>query len=290
MNRTITSLCVLAATVVVSTQVASAQMSPMFSVGGEYLQSLDTDFKGDSDNAVSIQTASVDLQYVQPVGRSSSLIFGLSTGRTEYDFDQEMPWEKVNDLGATVIYTHELGGKWSLLGMGLVRSSYSTEADIEDGFTWGALLGAKYQKSETFSYTMGLAYITRLEDSDLLVPIVGFEWQINDRLYLDGMMGLSLKYDITGEGNSVFEFGLDYSMEDFRLQKDVVDATQAAVQPNGFGCVLSYTQRFSDNLSLILKVRGLAEQEFKTMLDGHKVSSFKTDPTLLYGVGINLTF
>ena len=288
MKTTLASLCVLGA--LATTQIASAQMSPVFSIGGEYLQSLDTDFNGDSDNAVNIQTASVDLQYVEPIGRESSLIVGLSTGRTKYDFDQEMPWEKVNDAGVSVIYTHGLGGKWSLLGVGLARSSYSTEADIEDGFTWGAMLGAKYQKSETFSYTMGLAYVTRLEDSDLLLPIVGFEWQINEKLYLDGMMGLSLKYDITGEGNSILEFGMDYSFEDFRLEKDAVDATQAAVQPEGFGCVLSYTQKFCDNLSLVFKVRGVAEQEYKTMLDGHKVSSFKTDPTLFYGVGLNMAF
>ena len=288
MKTTLASLCVLAA--LASTQIASAQTSPVFSIGSEYLRSLDTDFKGDSDNAVSIQTASVDLQYMQPIGRSSSLIIGLSTGRTKYDFDQEMPWEKVNNAGVTMVYTHGLGGKWSLLGMGLVRSAYSTEADIEDGFTWGALIGAKYQKSETLSYTMGLAYVTRLEDSNLVVPIVGFEWQINEKWYLDGMMGLSLKYDLTGEGDSILEFGLDYSYEDFRLEKDVVDATQAAVRPDGFGCVLSYTQRFNDNLSLVLKVRGVAEQEYKTVLDGHKVSSFKTDPTLFYGVGLNLTF
>jgi hypothetical protein len=271
-------------------QSASAQFSPTISLGGEFMKSVEADFKGDSGNSMSIQQATTDLSYFKSIGENSSLILALSASKTEYDFEEKMPWKEVNQTDATFILDHGFGGKWSLMGLGFVRSAYSTEADFEDGFTWGAAIGGKYQKSDTFSYIVGVAYLSRLEDSGLLIPFAGFEWQINERLMLDGMMGLTLNYDLSGDGSSVLGFGLDYSMEDFRLEKDAVDATQRAVRPEGFGCFLSYTQQFGENFSIILKIRGIGEQEYRTMADGHEISSFKTEPTLFYGAGLNITF
>lgn len=288
MKTTLSSLFILA--VFALTQSASAQFAPVVSLGGEFMQSVETDFKGDSGNSLSIQKVRTDLSYIMPIGETTSMIFSLSASKTEYDFEEKMPWEEVNQADATFILNHGLGGKWSFMGLGFASSAYSTEADFEDGFAWGAAVGGKYQKSETFSFVVGLAYLTRLEDSALMIPFVGIEWQITDRLLLEGMMGLNLKYDLRGDGNSVLGFGLDYSMEGFRLEKDAVDASQRAVRPEGFGCFLSYTQRFGENLSIILKIKGIGEQDYKIIEDGHKISSFKTESSLFYGAGLNITF
>jgi len=75
--------------------------------------------------------------------------------------------------------------------------AFADDANITDSFTVGGLAGVRWRATENFSLTLGIAATTRLEDSGLISPVIGFEWNIDDRWTLgtDGS-GLNLSYKV----------------------------------------------------------------------------------------------
>lgn len=279
---------------------ASAQTGSMIGFEGEYFHSQSSDFKGDSNNnALGIDGVMTSLSYTWLYNESSMLNVGFSAGHTKYNFEADNPWrhsgdltddEIVQNLDLMIMHEHGISDKWSLLEIGFVGSRYSSEAKIGDGVAFGLGLGGRYKRSDTFSILLGVMYVSRLEDDALIIPMVGFDWQITERLHLDGMMGLGLSYDLFGDGKSELAVGLDFVLNDFVLEKDPIDGAQAAISPDGFGLHLSYTYSLSEHMSFMVKVSSYGEQEYEMLKDGDKVSSFTTEPTLFYGAGFNMSF
>jgi hypothetical protein len=227
-------------------QSASAQFGPMIGLGGEYSHSSRADFRDGSDNSVEIRQASSSISYIQPFQDGSSLVLGFSAERSDYDFNSPMPWEKVNDVTSFVMMEKATNSSWTLAGLGMVRSAWDSEARFEDGFGWGAGLGGKYHYSESLSFLVGFGYFSQLEGSGLWVPLVGVEWQITDRLNLEGLMGLQLNYDLFGNGAGILSLGFDYSLSDFRLKKDALSGLESAIRPEGTAASISYTHNFGN--------------------------------------------
>ncbi len=59
-----------------------------------------------------------------------------------------------------------------------------SDASLGGGVTWQGFGGVRWQYRDDLAFTFGLLGFTRLEDDALIVPIVGVDWRINDRLRL----------------------------------------------------------------------------------------------------------
>ncbi len=282
----LTKLVAILATGLIST-FANAQT--YFGVGAEYFRSSDVDIKNSSDS-LEVSGGAASITMMQVIGETDAFLAAVSVGKYSYDFDGVERWKDVKEFESFFMYESGISDRWSLLGLGLVRSGYEENASFSDGLMWGAGLGAKYRSSDTLAYSFGVAYISRLEEDGLWIPIVGVEWQINDRLYLESMLSFELVYDVTGDGGSLLSAGLDYNLGDFSLGKNAAAVAESAVHPEGFGFFVGYEQAITDSFSISAVVSAQGEQKFETWSDDQKISSFKTKSGLVYGVGFEFSF
>lgn len=298
-NRIPILLTALAAGGLFTSLASRAHAAPMMGIEVGYEQSTDADLKGTGGESLKISRTSASFHLIQPFAQGHVLTYAVEGARYDYDFSSPQPWKEVDQVSHTIVYEHRLSEQWSVMGLGILRSAWSTnpsapgrndELGFGDGVGWIGGIGAKYRRSESLSYLFGVVYVTRLEDNDLVIPLVGVEWAISDRLTLEAMMDLNLKFDLFGDGSGIINLGLDYALSDFRIPGDATDQTEAAVRPEGVGLSLGYTHQLTEQVALSAKVTGYSDQEFKTYRDGHKVSSFKTDSSVFFGVGLTVNF
>lgn len=272
---------------------AAALPTPTIGIGGEFMQSSNTQFDKSKDG-FTLRKASAEITYTQPYGIASSATIGCSVGRLDYDFDKNainnLSWEKINEFNALMMVSHNINASWNAVGLGFIRSAYDTEARFEDSITWGTGLGFQHNVSDTLSFVYGLAYLTRLERDGLVLPVFGIEWQITDRLKMNGLMGLDLEYDLWGDASGFLNAGFDCELTDFRVKRDPLTGRKSAVEPNVGAFYVSYSHKLTDQASFFVKVSTYGEQKYETYSDDRKISTVESDSFMLYGAGFNLVF
>lgn len=266
---------------------AEVSVTTMTSIG--YDASTRADVKNtDNDMQVGKASAAVSLAVESDAG--SSVILALNSAYYDYDFGKTSPWGSVKEFGALVMTEQPVAERWSAVGLGFIQTAYEDGAEAGDGITWAAGMGARYRSSETLSYIIGVAYLSRMEDDGVVIPVIGIEWQINDRWTLDGIFGLTATYDLSGDKTTLMSFGIDYELGDFRLKDDPATGAERAVRPEGAALFASIHHQFTPNFGVMAKVSGYSEQEFKTYSDGKKLSTMKVEESAFAGVGVVLTF
>ena len=101
---------------------------------------------------------------------------GIAPGRSD-------PWDDLHR--ATVGLQLDWGlGDWSLFARAGASWAGESDASIGDGLTVQGFGGARWQFRDDLAFTFGLLGLSRLEDDPLVVPIVGVDWRISDRLRL----------------------------------------------------------------------------------------------------------
>jgi hypothetical protein len=285
------TLITLFAASMLSTLIAQAQEGMKVTLDINGSASNAAEIKNSSGNEMEIRKGSVNATFVSPVGEKSVLIASIGSSRTDYDFKRpEGLWNDVNSHDASLFVETRLDDRWNLLGLALLSSSYEDDLKFGDGLVWGGGVAARYKSSDTLSYVFGVAYIKGFLGRELVIPLVGVEWMITERLKLDGIMGLELSYDLLGDQSGWLSVGLDYVIEDFQIANDPISGAERSIRPDGFGLYVSYTQYITDNLALSASLSTVGEQEFETRSGGDKVSSFKAESSLLAGLGVQYTF
>jgi len=279
-----------AAVAIIATSFLSASEDTSCFLEGSYHYASASDLGDGSGNTLERRTTTASLGFSRSIGPEGTLSMALDWGQTEFDFGSEKRWDAVDQLAANVRYEQGLGGRWNLLGLARVASSVESGAAFEDGFTWGLALGGRYRASESLSWIVGIAYLDRLEDDALVLPLVGVEWQINDHFRLNSLIGLELSYDVRGDGASVLSFGVDYQLEDFRLEQRSTNAAEAAVRPEGVGLYLAYSQRLYGGLSMLLRANYVGEQEFVTLANSQEVDRFSLEDSVVCSLGLRLAY
>jgi Domain of unknown function (DUF6268) len=82
---------------------------------------------------------------------------------------------------------------WSLLTTAIVRLNYAV-IDQYGELQFGGAAIASYKKSTALTYKMGV-YINRDFFGLFVIPLLGIDWQINDRETLFGVLPASLTYE-----------------------------------------------------------------------------------------------
>ena len=128
-----------------------------------------------------------------PLSTTWRLIGVLRGGFSDYEtapFDSNglQTW----NVGGLVTLDGQLNDTWSAAFGILGGASWEDGASFSDSLNGGGLVMAGYRISPTLKIGVGALYLTRLNEDALIVPALGLDWQVSDRLEVK-LYGLDLK-------------------------------------------------------------------------------------------------
>jgi hypothetical protein len=229
---------------------------------------------------------------------SRSIRAGLFAGYeiTHYAFDgaagiapgRNDPWDDLHraTLGASVDWRR---GDWSLFAR--LGGTWAGESGGPFGgaMTAQGFGGARWRFRDDLSFTFGLLGLSRLEDDPIVVPIVGFDWRISDRLRLfTPGPGVALVAKLGGglEGTVRAE----WETRDYRLDGGRPGLREAVVRDDRVPVALELATRRGP-LRLALRAGATVHQEFE--IDdrtGDRITRRETDPAPFLGLSGSLRF
>jgi len=264
---------------------------------GEYMFEADLD---DSPGDLSVYRAGGGVEVGVPVGdraRFSMLFFGE---RSWYDFKNatglvpgtDDPVDETYRLVLRPLLSYQIDERWGVFGAASLSWGAEDGADLADAFTVAAFGGVRYAFSKAFSMSLGVGASTQLEDSTLFIPVIGVDWQINDRTRLSttGVEGLGarLTHGFADEWALIVQGS--YESREFRLADDNAlseGAFRERRAPLGVGVV--YTPSKTVAVELMGGVVAWEELRFDDR-DGNEVSEVNADPAPFVRVMVRIAF
>jgi hypothetical protein len=103
-----------------------------------------------------------------------------------------------NSFSVPITYQKGLSSKYSLLATFIPTLSSDLKDISGEDMLYSAFVMLRIRKSATFSYSIGAAY-SRQFFGNVLLPVVGIDWNISDRWTFSGILPVSekLKYKIS---------------------------------------------------------------------------------------------
>lgn len=206
----------------------------VFSVQGGAIHQFDTDLDSGGDFSVTRGYVEPGISYV--LGPLGSVGVTLGYGYSDYNFSSASfaPWSEVNDLSFSIPIRWAVSPDFQIFAAPSLRFDWESGADIGDGFTGGAILGAGWQVSETLFIGPGAGIFSGLEEDTNVFPVLVLNWQISDGLALrtgSGLgasrgPGLALEWDASQD----WSFGLGGRYEEVRFKLD-----DQGIAPDGVG-------------------------------------------------------
>ena len=145
---------------------------------------------------------------------------------SHYDFDGVArfggsdPWENVHTLALNANLSYQIDDAWSVFGGPILTFSGEGDADIEDTFTGGGVVGATWTPTNNLRLGMGVTVTSQLEDDVSVFPLIVLNWRFADQWTLRsatldagsiGGGGLELAYELTDHwtlaGGAVYQSG-----------------------------------------------------------------------------------
>lgn len=158
---------------------------------------------------------------------------GIDHEASFYNFDGDVSIlgsaEPIDEATLTSLYASagfNLAEAWWLNAGGGARAGVEGHASHEDGLTYFGYIAPTYQPNKNLRFGAGVLVASRLEDDELIVPIVIVEWRINDVLSLSNAPGV-----LRGPGAQLvyrysdslsFTFDASYEQREFRLDEDAI--------------------------------------------------------------------
>lgn len=222
-------------------------------------------FKADIDEGGNFK---INRLFIEPGVRfllspTTSLGFTAGYGLDDYDFSGGegfaglRPWGAVNSWRFSMPVRWSPNDKWTIFGFPTLRFAAERGADLSDGATAGALVGASYKVSDTLTIGPGLGVLGQIEDSVSIFPILVIDWKLTEELSLTTGRGLAATQGpglvLQWRPSSNWDFGLGARYEKFRFRLD-----DSGVAPDGVGedrsipVYLSATYQFKETLHLAL--------------------------------------
>ncbi len=241
-------------------------------------------------------TAKTDLS------RDLDLSLRLDFGLDDYDFQGDTtfggrsPWEDVYTIGIATVFTYQPANDWSIFAGPVINFSAEGDADLDDGFTMGGVVGGTYQASDGFVIGGGLWIYEELEDQTTVFPIFILEWEISNDLRLSSTSasssaqraGLELIYDLAKDWE--LAGGVGYDHHRFRLDEDGVAPGGVGVE-NGWPiwARLSYQMNQNVQFSLLAGISTNGEVELRDS-SGDELSSADVETALTIGIHARIRF
>lgn len=178
-------------------------------------------------------------------------------------------------------YAYILGG----------QGTYSGEsgADFSDSLTGNIFGAVQYRVSDSFNFTLGVGVSTQLEDSLLVIPIVGFEWKISEETIL-ATRGLGLRFTQKISEGLRFVADGEYQAREFRLGEDAPQRG-SVFQDNYIPVTAGVVWSPSKNIDVTFKGGAVVWQQFQVYDNGgNKISENDVDVAPMVSLGLQWTF
>jgi len=265
---------------------------------GQYFVASDVD---DTAGEVDITRAGAGLSFRRTVNDRLALTGSFRHEGSDYDFrdaaglfpgstDPESPFDNVHESRLSLGVAYQVDEAWSLFATGFVGSGYESGADLGDGLFGGVLAGFGYTFSEAFTLRLGVGVRTRIEDDALVLPLIGFRWQINESLRLESE-GIALR--LLWQTCDELELGLfaRYSTRDYRTDEDNTFLPDGVFRDDRVTIGGSASWSPSPAFTLRLEAGASVWQEF-TFLNssGDELNSTETDPQFMVAGRLEFRF
>lgn len=274
------------------------RISTELSFGGSFTAPSDLE---DDRGHVAITRAGLDLSlYIPYAPAADKLLFtvGLTNEFSWYTFGgadhgvtagTDKPVSDVTLLRITPAFRYKVDSDWTLFGGLVGEAAGQNDVELGQTTTGGGFLGAKYKLSDNLSVSLGIAAKTQLEDDALVLPLVGFDWNITDKLDLT-LEGASLT--LTYEASPTWDLGAQLSYEDrnFRLAKDApIPYGVLRDQRVTVGLQAQWNPTVWFSLKGEVGVVAWSQLEFDTS-SGNPIDTLDVDPTGYAGISATFRF
>ena len=242
----------------------------------------------------------VDRFYIQPglrwrASESVNVSLGLGFGYDSYSFDGGgfaalRPWSDIRTARIGAFVQWQVNEKWNVFAIPSLRSAFETGADLDSGLQGGLLGGFSYKVNENLSIGPGIGWLTQIEDSDSIFPILLIDWKVSDGLALRtgrGLgatqgPGLQLAWTLAPDWEIVF--GGRYERLRFRLDDDGI-APEGVGEEQSIPLYVGATWRMSQRVELsVLGGVNLAGELRLEDEDGNLLVESDNDPAPFIGV------
>ncbi|MFU8828599.1 MAG: hypothetical protein ACNA8P_04095 [Phycisphaerales bacterium] len=265
---------------------------------GQYLSRSDVD---DTSGGVSVVRAGADFSMRHAVSSKFQLLGHLRHEISDYDFnrpgglfpgavDTQDPFDEVHETRASLGFLYALDEQWSLFGTGVLRAGFEGGARFEDSLTGGGFGGFGYAFTEEFSMQFGLGVLTRLEDDPLVIPIVGFRWQITDTLRAESE-GIAGRLSWAATDDFTLSAFARYSTRDYRLDRSNDFLPGGVLRDDRLVLGAGATWTPSPAVQVSAEVGASVWQRFRFYDEaGNELNDPNTDPQFLIGGRVEFRF
>lgn len=283
--------------VTASPKLQTSPASFSVSLGGRGEYQFESDLDGDR-GSVSIARAAANLGLGFAVGDRSRLNVTWDSEFSWYDWKDASkfsksakdPWDDTiqHTIGVQLVVPE--GEQWAWFVGGGAQASYEREADFGDSLTYGGQGGVRYKFNDAFALSLGIAVRSRLEDNALILPIIGIDWDITDKLTLSTNRGAGL--DLRYKASDAIALFLEatFNSREFRLRDDGAAKDGVGIDrsvPVAAGVVWT----IAPSVSLTAKGGLVAWSKYKLEdQNGVKISETDADPAGFVSFGIDFRF
>ncbi len=172
---------------------------------------------------LSLSRLRLDLSAGFDLAERRTLVVGIEAEETWYDFTNATsldasgdPFDNATNVDLFARYSAPLNDNTTWFGVATIGFAAESGADFSDSLIYGGALGFSYRQSETFSWGLGVAVRTRLEDDALIIPLPQIRAKLSERWTLASeRAGLRLEY----AASDALAYGLtaQYDSRTFRL-------------------------------------------------------------------------
>ncbi len=262
---------------------------------GEYQFEADLD-KG--AGKVSVGRAGADLGLSFKVGDRSRLNVKWDSEFSWYDWKDASafskgskdPWEDTQQHALAVQLVVPENDTWAWFVGGGAQASYERGADFGDSMTYGGQGGVRYAFSKDFALSLGVGVRTRLEEDAWVLPIIGIDWNINEKLTLSTERGTGLKLNYKAADNLDLWLQGMYDSREFRLSDDGA-AKDGVGADRRVPVSIGVDWKVASSATITFQGGVIAWSTYKLSDDqGVKISQTDADPAAFLGLGIEFKF
>jgi hypothetical protein len=246
---------------------------------------------------VSSTREGVRFSFADRVGDRGRLTLSFSAEGVQYDFN-DIPRLFNGDSGGesdlyairfAPVYFHEIDELWGWLLGGALQLTGGKDALTEDALAGGFFIAGRKQINQNFALALGVSMFTRLEDDPVVVPYIGIDWRINDRVTLaSNALGIELSAQL--EDDLVLNVFGQFDTLEYRLADDS-SIPDGVLQENlvNVGLGLDWTPKPEWTVGVQAGIR--AFDRFKTQeSNGDDFSADTADPTWFIGASLRFRF
>ena len=261
--------------------------------------SLETDIEGGGN--VDVFRLRFGVTGTAGLTRDLDLAVSVGYGLDLYDFSGTTrlggvdPWGDIHTLSIGALLSLNLNDDWTAFAGPVFQFAREDNADLDDSFIGGGVVGATYKVSSALTVGGGLGLVSQIEDDPRFFPVIVLDWEISDTLRLtsqttgaSGRSGLELVYDLGNDWETAI--GGSYDFRRFRLDDE-------GIAPDGVGeetrlpirARLSYRAGDHFVIDLYAGIALSGELELQDS-NGAGIGQEDVDPAGLLGVTVTISF